>query len=113
LYYFISKGPFLGKHETTDLDRARDELFSHIQRCGALDATQGDKDEWLEETIEYIAERYVTLTPLQLSHLEMMGKRYLRPAIPHGSSATAQNRENWQDETSEDAELEEVEVVAA
>jgi len=98
------KGISLGKHETTELDRARDELFSHIQRCGALDASEDDKDEWLEETIEYIAERYTNLTPLQLGHLEMMGKRYLRPAIPHGSRATAQNRTSWQAETVQEAE---------
>lgn len=88
----------MGKHQKTQLDRARDELFSHIQRCGALDANQEDKAEWLDETIEFIGERYPGLTAFELTEVEMMGKRYLRPAIPHGADATAQNRPEWDPE---------------
>lgn len=88
----------MGKHERTTLDHARDELFSHIQRCGALDATADDQGQWLEETVEYIAERYPDLSPFELTQIEVMGRRYLRPAIPHGKDATAQNRVEWQRE---------------
>ena len=32
--------------------QARDELFSHINRCGVLNATDEDKTTWMDETIE-------------------------------------------------------------
>ena len=48
--------------------------------------------------MDYIAERHPTLSELELAQVEVMGKRYLRPAIPHGKEATARNRENWQPE---------------
>ena len=38
-------------------DRARDELFSHINRCGVLQAEDDDSKLWMDETIEYIGER--------------------------------------------------------
>ena len=66
------------------LDHARDELFSHIVRCNVLEASTDDQDEWLDETIEYMADRYPDLTNLQLAQLRMLGKRYLGPTIPHG-----------------------------
>jgi hypothetical protein len=40
------------------MDRARDELFSHIQRCGVLEADVDQRGEWFDDTIEYLAERY-------------------------------------------------------
>ena len=39
------------------MERARDELFSHIHRCGVLQAHVDDQDSWMTETIEYLAER--------------------------------------------------------
>lgn len=85
----------MGKHEYTTLDRARDELFSHIQRCDVLDAKQEHQKEWLEETMEFMAERYPDLTKLQLAQLEAMGRRYIRPAIPHGRGKNETTRERW------------------
>lgn len=73
-----------GKYEPTPLDRARDELFSHIQRCGVLDAEPTQREEWLEETMEYLAEKYAELSPSELEQLRDMGRRYCSPAIPHG-----------------------------
>ena len=43
------------------LDRARDELFSHINRCGVVDASEADQTEWMNDTIDYLGERYPTL----------------------------------------------------
>lgn len=74
----------MGKHETTDLDRARDELFSHIQRCGVLEATPDQREEWLEDTMEYLSERYPSLDRKEMAELRKLGERYCRPAIPHG-----------------------------
>ncbi|NNM06713.1 MAG: hypothetical protein HKO65_16585 [Gemmatimonadetes bacterium] len=77
-------------------DEIRDELFSHIQRCGVLEATKEDRDEWLSDTMVWLADRYPELSPLQLAHAETMGRRYLQPVIPHGASTHAGNRDEWQ-----------------
>ena len=42
--------------------QARDELFSHINRCGVLSATDDDRTAWMNETIDYIGERYQVLS---------------------------------------------------
>ena len=64
--------------------RARDELFSHINRCGVLQAEEDDQRHWMEETIDYLAERYPDLTDSDLQDLYSVGIRFCQPAIPHG-----------------------------
>ncbi len=68
------------------LDRARDELFSHINRCGVVDATEADQTEWMKETIDYIAERYPTLGAHELRFLHAVGTRFCQPAIARGTA---------------------------
>jgi hypothetical protein len=65
-------------------DRARDELFSHINRCGVLQAADKDQEEWLDETMGYLGERYPDLTDVDLRELYTVGLRFCRPAIAHG-----------------------------
>jgi len=72
-----------GKYETTVFDRARDELFSHIQRCGVLDADDEHRTEWLKDTTDYLRERYPELDREQVDELTEIGDRYCRPAIRH------------------------------
>ena len=72
-----------GKYETTVFDRARDELFSHIQRCGVLEADDEHRTEWLKDTTDYLRERYPELDRAQLDELAAIGDRYCRPAIRH------------------------------
>ncbi len=67
--------------DSSKIDRARDELFSHIQRCGVLDAEEGQRDEWLDDTLEYLAERHPQLSRDDLAALRTMGQRYCSPAI--------------------------------
>ena len=64
--------------------RARDELFSHINRCGVLQAEEEDQRHWMDETIDYLAERYPDLTDGDLQDLYSVGIRFCQPAIPHG-----------------------------
>lgn len=78
------------KYEPTELERARDELFSHIQRCGVLDAETEQREEWLGDTVDYLAERYPELSASELDQLKDIGRRYCSPAIPHGQ-ATAED----------------------
>lgn len=83
----------MGKHETTVLDRARDELFSHIHRCGVLEADSEQQQEWMEDTIKFMQERYPELTNAQVEQLRQLGARFCQPVIPHGKDHTAVNRE--------------------
>ena len=66
------------------MDRARDELFSHVHRCGVLQAAEDDQKHWMEETIDYLAERYPDLSDQDLQDLFSVGIRFCQPAIPHG-----------------------------
>ncbi len=86
------------KYVKTDLDRARDELFSHIQRCDVLEAAEEDAQEWLADTLEYMAERYPQLSKAERGQLAVMAQRYIEPVVPHGREATAENRDEWQEE---------------
>ncbi|HEX7051493.1 MAG TPA: hypothetical protein VF188_14905 [Longimicrobiales bacterium] len=81
------------RHETTSLDRARDELFSHIHRCEVIGASEEQQNEWMEETIEFMAERYPDLTPRELEELKHLGLRFCQPVIPHGRQHTAPSDE--------------------
>ena len=63
------------------LERARDELFSHINRCGVLSATDDDRTAWMNETIDYIGERYPDLVDPDLRELHAVGIRFCQPAI--------------------------------
>ena len=64
-----------------DFDRARDELFHYIHRCGVLRATPEDQGEWMDDTIEYLAESFPSLSREQLGELRTIGMRFCRPVI--------------------------------
>jgi hypothetical protein len=61
--------------------QARDELFSHINRCEVLNATDDDRTAWMNETIDYIGERYPDLVDPDLRELHAVGIRFCQPAI--------------------------------
>jgi hypothetical protein len=73
------------------LDDARNELFSHIHRCGVLHSTDEQQTEWMKETVEFLGERYPALTEKELKELEGIGLRFCRPVInsPDAGAATA------------------------
>jgi hypothetical protein len=66
-----------------------------------------DREEWLEETMDYMAHRYPHMSDLQLAQLEMIGSRFIKPAIPHGQDTTAVNRDEWQESELESELVEE------
>lgn len=70
------------------MDRARDELFSHINRCGVLQAAEEDQKHWMDETIEYLGERYPDLGDADLGQLYEIGMRFCKPAIARGRKAS-------------------------
>ncbi len=71
------------------MDRARDELFSHINRCGVLQAEEEDQRHWMDETIEYLGERYPDLADTDLKQLYEIGVRFCKPAIAHGKPSSS------------------------
>lgn len=103
-----------GGYVPNSIDRARDELFSHIRRCGVLEAEDDQRSEWFDDTIEYLGERYPELTPDELVALRAIGERYCAPAISHGGRAAAAKTEADEDVEENAAEnAEETEVAVA
>lgn len=75
-----------GKYEPTAFEHARDELFSHIQRCEVIEADSDQQEEWLNDTMEYLGDRYPELSRQEVEELHKIGFRYCNPAIPHGET---------------------------
>ena len=65
----------------TAFEKARDELYSHILRCEVVGAKEEHQQEWFDDTMEYMAERYPTLTEEELSRVRQLGERYVQPVI--------------------------------
>jgi hypothetical protein len=65
--------------EALTFTQARDELFSHILRCGVIDALPEHQKDWFDDTMGYISERYEDLSPEQQSQLRLLGERYCQP----------------------------------
>ena len=65
----------------TAFESARDELFSHILRCGVLEAADEHRKEWFDDTMAYLGERYEELTPAQIGELRTLGERYCQPVM--------------------------------
>jgi hypothetical protein len=68
-------------HVPTAFELARDELFSHILRCGVLEAAEEHRKEWFDDTMSYLAERYEELTAVQVRELRTLGERYCQPVV--------------------------------
>ena len=74
----------------TAFELARDELFSHILRCGVLEAAEEHRKDWFDDTMAYLGERYEELTPVQIRELRTLGERYCQPVVARPESvATA------------------------
>lgn len=64
---------------SSTLDQARDELFSHILRCGVIEAESEQQKDWLDDTMQYLGERYTDLDQEQLAQVRLLGERFCRP----------------------------------
>ncbi|HPF60608.1 MAG: hypothetical protein KC544_00915 [Gemmatimonadetes bacterium] len=71
----------------TALDQARDELFSHILRCGVLEAAPEHQKEWMDDTMQYIADRYPDLGADELGRVRVLGERFCQPVVKHTTAA--------------------------
>jgi hypothetical protein len=65
--------------EAVSFAQARDELFSHILRCGVIDALPEHQKDWFDDTMGYVADRYEDLSDEELAQLRTLGERYCQP----------------------------------
>ena len=65
--------------EAVSFAQARDELFSHILRCGVIDALPEHQKDWFDDTMGYIADRYEDLSKEEQTQLRLLGERYCQP----------------------------------
>ncbi|MGH7560832.1 MAG: hypothetical protein ACRENB_07415 [Gemmatimonadales bacterium] len=70
-----------GRAAPSTLDQARDELFSHILRCGVTEAEPEQQKEWMDDTMQYLAERYPDLGEDELLQVRQLGERFCRPVV--------------------------------
>lgn len=70
-------------------EQARDELFSHILRCGVLEADEVHQKDWMDDTMQYLSDRYTDLTPEQLAEVRVLGERYCQPVVTRAPQAEA------------------------
>lgn len=75
--------------EASAFDQARDELFSHILRCGVIEADTEQQKAWMDDTMQYLAERYSDLTEEQLTDIRVLGDRFCKPVVRRQPAGTA------------------------
>ena len=63
----------------SSFDQARDEMFSHILRCGVIEALPEHQKDWFDDTMQYIADRYEDLGEESIAQLRQLGERYCQP----------------------------------
>ena len=74
--------------EAVSFSQARDEMFSHILRCGVIDALPEHQKDWFDDTMLYLADRYEDLNKEQLDELRVLGERFSRPVQRNAEAAS-------------------------
>ena len=70
-------------------EEARDELFQHIMRCGVVGSDPEHQEEWFNDTMAYMTDRYPELSPEQVSELRKLGTRFAQPPKKRDDTAAA------------------------
>ena len=65
--------------EAVSFAQARDEMFSHILRCGVIDALPEHQKDWFDDTMLYLGDRYEDLSEEELAQLRQLGERFSQP----------------------------------
>jgi hypothetical protein len=63
----------------SSFDQARDEMFSHILRCGVIEALPEHQKGWFDDTMQYLTDRYPDLSVEEFGNLRTLGERYCQP----------------------------------
>lgn len=103
----------MSNFKRTEMDVARDELMSHVHRCGVLQAGPDQQAVWMDDTIGYMAERFPALSPEELNELREIGMRFCQPVIPHGKKHTALTLGDEADGGEAEDDAEETEMAGA
>ena len=77
----------------SSFDQARDELFSHILRCGVIEAEPEHQKDWMDDTMQYLAERYPDLSEEQMVQVRVLGERFCKPVVQHGREVATSSAE--------------------
>ena len=70
-------------------EEARDELFQHIMRCGVVGSEPEHAQEWFNDTMAYMKDRYPELGTEQLDELRKLGERFSQPPKKRDDTAAA------------------------
>jgi hypothetical protein len=70
-------------------EEARDELFQHIMRCGVVGSAPEHQDEWFNDTMTYMTDRYPELSAEQMGELRKLGERFAQPPKKRDDTAAA------------------------
>ena len=70
-------------------EEARDEMFQHIMRCGVVGSDPEHQEEWFNETMAYMTERYPELATEQIDELRKLGSRFAQPPKKRDDTAAA------------------------
>lgn len=70
-------------------EEARDELFQHIMRCGVVGSDPEHQQEWFEETMAYMTDRYPELDADKIVELRKLGERFAQPPKKRDDTAAA------------------------
>ena len=70
-------------------EEARDELFQHIMRCGVVGSDPEHQEEWFNDTMGYMTDRYPELSPEQVTELRKLGTRFAQPPKKRDDTAAA------------------------
>ena len=65
--------------EAVAFAQARDEMFSHVLRCGVIDALPEHQKDWFDDTMLYLADRYEDRSEEELAQLRQVGERFCQP----------------------------------
>ncbi len=60
-------------------EEARDELFQHIIRCDVIGSAPEHQQEWFDDTMKYMADRYPELAERDFEELKQLGARFAQP----------------------------------
>jgi len=63
----------------TPFEEARDELFQQVMRCGVIGSAPEDQNDWFDNTMDYLTERYHELTMAEMEQLRVLGERFAQP----------------------------------
>ncbi|HEX2190830.1 MAG TPA: hypothetical protein VHG51_18125 [Longimicrobiaceae bacterium] len=102
-----------GSRGPSELEQARNDLFGHIHRCGVLRASEEQQVEWMNDTVEYLAECYPSLGEAELGDLKAIGLRFCRPVIDNAAAETDSAEDGAEVQDADEAGEEEIAASAA